>query len=120
MGKSLKAEKSKLTKSGPKSGALFALPKVPGGAWTKQLVLKKSLMVCGCPLGSAPLQTWFGRFCPALFPPKAVPELFTVVMKSGNPEVIRAIALTCQLPSTASVAPLRSLRERATLPNGKL
>src|SRR5580704_16584107 len=125
-------EKSVLTKSGPDRGARVAVPNWPGVACRKAQGLNQFSAVCTLAGATQPglaltgpatlgLPTMSGRvrLAPLLFRKPAPEALLLSTMKTGKPEVILSMRVTCQLPRMLLTGPFHCEPHCLPLPKGK-
>src|SRR5580658_8372831 len=116
-------EKSVLTKSGPVTGSRLALPSSPDAGWVKHAVLNHSVSVRGPALGLQPA-TMLGRIRLSSLPfkkpaPPTPLVLLLSMIKTGKPEVIFSMTVTCQPPKRVFIGPLQDEPKRFPVPNGR-
>src|SRR5260370_5729482 len=129
----LMTEKSVLTKSGPDSGVRDAFPSSPAAGNAKAHGLNQFATVCtwvgavqpglaetGPALFGSPTSSGRVRLAPLLLRKETpVGKALLSTMKTGKPEVIFSITVTCQFPRTVLAGPFQPEPKCLPLPKGK-
>src|SRR5712692_3514922 len=123
----LMTEKSVFTKSGPDSGVREAFPSSPGAACANAQGLNQFATVCtrvGQPEPPPPLfgsLTWSGRARTkkSLFRKLTPLGLEVSTTKTGKPDVIFSMRVTCQFPKALFMALLQLEPKCLPLPKGR-